>query len=253
MSAADLSYKRTAQAVSGDGGTAIDVDEFVSKCISFMRQGEVDGSTQLSSSQRRRRRASGRYNDAAGDGEDEDDEEDILNWDWLGRKACFHNNLRPAVSGFLLGPLSVQKKVRQTQRRARQERMDPSQVARPQDLNNEDLESQKTSFNLTSICTEIKETLGIILERSEQLVERELSQMDEVTDEIAADVMDKYCISDNGGVPLFRFCINPRSFGQTVENLFYISFLIRDGSVGVALDSNDLPTLRKCILLPVYF
>lgn len=28
---------------------------------------------------------------------------------------------------------------------------------------------------------------------------------------------------------LFRFIVNPGDFGQTVENLFYISFLIREG------------------------
>ena len=31
---------------------------------------------------------------------------------------------------------------------------------------------------------------------------------------------------------------------QTVENLFYVSFLIRDGRAGILQDSNGLPTLR---------
>ena len=57
--------------------------------------------------------------------------------------------------------------------------------------------------------------------------------------------MDKYGMSDDGGVQFFRFVVNPKSFGQTVENLFYTSFLIRDGSVAISKDSNMLPTLRK--------
>ena len=49
----------------------------------------------------------------------------------------------------------------------------------------------------------------------------------------------------DGGVQLYPFIINPKSFGQTVENLFYVSFLIRDGSAGVQMDDNGLPTLRE--------
>lgn len=36
---------------------------------------------------------------------------------------------------------------------------------------------------------------------------------------------------------LFRFIINPNDFGQSVENMFYLSFLIRDGKC--ALDFED--------------
>ncbi|OAX83486.1 hypothetical protein ACJ72_02156 [Emergomyces africanus] len=240
VSAADLSYRRTAQAVLGDGESGLDVDEFVSKCISFMRQGPRGEEPSLSSTQRRRRRVTG--NDPTG--EESDEEGDPLNWDWLGRKACFPNNLRPALSGFLLGPLSVQKRFRQqSQRRARQERVDASQLDRPNELKAADIEKQETS-NLTAMCTDIRELLVKTQTHSEELVNEELSQMgSDVSEDMVKEVMSKHAISDDGGVPLFRFCINPKSFGQTVENLFYISFLVRDGSVGISLDSNELPTL----------
>ncbi|PGH03123.1 hypothetical protein AJ79_07450 [Helicocarpus griseus UAMH5409] len=241
VSACDLSYKRTARAVLGDSETGIDVDEFVSKCISYMRQGPRGEEPSYSSTQRRRRRVTG--NDPAD--EDSDEEGDALNWDWLGRKACFPNNLRPALSGFLLGPLSVQKRFRQqTQRRARQERMDPSQAKRPNELQETDLDKQETS-NLTAMCTDIRELLVKTQTEGEELVNNELSQMgDDVSEDVTKRVMRKHNIADDGGVPLFQFCINPRSFGQTVENLFYVSFLVRDGSLGISMDSNDLPTLQ---------
>jgi hypothetical protein len=46
-------------------------------------------------------------------------------------------------------------------------------------------------------------------------------------------------------INFFEFIINPESFGQTVENLFYLSFLIRDGKVNID-DESGQPILSKC-------
>jgi hypothetical protein len=52
-------------------------------------------------------------------------------------------------------------------------------------------------------------------------------------------------ITATGGPSLFEYVINPDSFGQTVENLFYVSFLIKEGSIGITADDDGLPTLSK--------
>lgn len=204
-----------------------------------MRRGPEDPSATLpSSTQRRRPRQS-----QADAGDSEDEEGDAMNWDWLGRAACVHN-ARPSVSGFLLGPLSVQKRTRQQIQRTARERIDPSQTVKPHELQEKDLDRQE-SFNLTGICANINQLLATTQKEVTNTVDRILSDLEEdPSEEMIHEVMDKYDIADDGGIPLFRFCINPKSFGQSVENMFYVSFLVRDGTVGISLDSRELPTLR---------
>jgi len=42
-----------------------------------------------------------------------------------------------------------------------------------------------------------------------------------------------------GEVNLFKFIINPDDYAQSVENLFYLSFLIRDGSCSLDVESGE--------------
>lgn len=240
VEAADLSFRKINNLTLGDGSTGVDVDDFVTKCIGFMKRGdELDQrnaheppSTQT---QRRRRRQ--------GDDLEDGDEGDTMNWEYLGRNACFLYNSRPCLTGFLLGPLSVQKKVRQqTQRKAR-EAPQATQALRPVELNDEDLEKQE-SASLTVICTEIARLLETAIARGEKAVEKEFEEAgDDMTDDEAAAMLRRYNMADNGCLPLFNFCVNPKSFGQTVENMFYVSFLIKEGKVGLDFDSHGLPTL----------
>ena len=43
-------------------------------------------------------------------------------------------------------------------------------------------------------------------------------------------------IKTTGRIPLYLVVINPHSFGQTVENLFYTSFLIKRGLISMTVD-----------------
>ena len=243
VSTADLSAKRTTQLNLGDATTGIDVDDFVGKCITFMRRGPSDGGE---GSKARRRRGQD-DSDEDTDAREGYDEGDAFDWEWLGRQACFPNNVRPPVPGFLLGPLSVQKRARKaTQRRERLQKRDPKDAVRPEELKAQDLEKADNS-NLTTLCTNIRELLVHTMVTGGEKVEKEVMSMpgDDISDEEIRAVMLKHDIADDNGVPLFRFVVNPKSFGQTVENLFYVSFLIKDGSAGFGSDANMLPTLRK--------
>ena len=250
VSAADLGVRRSRQLKIGETSHGIDVKEFISKCISFMRKGPSDGEAAISgaSTQRRPRRRD-ESDDEGGPGAD-DDEGDAFNWEWLGRKACFPHNLRPPVSGFLLGPLSVQKKVRkQTQRTQRLQRQDPRDAVRPEELKHKDLEVAENS-NLMTLCKNIKELLLRTQQEGEAKIKAATGEA--MTEYEWLKLLAKLNITEDGGVCLFRFVINPKSFGQSVENLFYLSFLIRDGEAGVDEDRYKLPSLRKSLLLSTF-
>ena len=57
-------------------------------------------------------------------------------------------------------------------------------------------------------------------------------------------------LEDQGeSINMFKFIINPDDFAQSVENLFHLSFLIRDGTCAMELDEESqepmICTLRK--------
>lgn len=243
VNVSDLAYKKSAQLVLGDTSTGLDVDEFVSKCISFMRKDGPDtNSTRVPTSTQPRRR---RHRDE--DEDDDDNDGEVLDWARLGARACFPNNLRPPVPAFLLGPLSVQKRARtQTQRKARQQK-DTTREVRPEALTKDDLEQNETN-TLTVICSKIREKLVTHLRNAEASLQA-MGDLDQ--DELRAQ-MKQYRITPDGGANLFDFVVNPHSFGQTVENIFYVSFLIKEGVIGLSVDPDGMPTLRMSLPFTQY-
>ncbi|RUS18757.1 hypothetical protein BC937DRAFT_88381 [Endogone sp. FLAS-F59071] len=173
---ADLSTQRARNLKLNS--TSFDMDEYVSKLVSFMGGRRYDG------------------ND--------------LDWQKMGRVAVKYSSKVPTMD-FMLGPLSIEQKARKTHRVTRLEK-NRADLVQPQQLKESDMvhNSNQTTDNVTTIE-------GILMER--------------------------------GPIGFFEFITNPESFSQTVENIFYLSFLIRDGRAKLEdvdgqlmLDYHDPPT-----------
>lgn len=203
--AADFSLKKTVALCSGDTAQGVDIDEFLTKVKQYMRLGAV-GDDAPSNTQRRRRR---------GEDDDEEDDGDSWNWGYFGRHACVKHISRPSVPGFLLGPLSVEKRARRPIVRQERLKHNTMKEVRPEVLQSGDIEKNENA-NLTTLCTQILGQLKAVQLRAMKSVEDRTT--DDITDEQAEELMDKYGVSMEGGIALFKFVINPFSFGQTVES-----------------------------------
>ena len=130
-----------------------------------------------------------------------------MNWAKLGRVAKgLTRNVN--VCGFMLGPLSIERKERKaTQRASSSVALKSMPTIRPTELRSEDINQQENTT-----------TANVMM-------------------------VYKYC-QKHAPIQMFKFFINPEHFGQTVENLFYLSFLVRDGLVRVLDDEQGLPILH---------
>lgn len=52
-----------------------------------------------------------------------------------------------------------------------------------------------------------------------------------------------YKQTGSNSVDYYKFVLNPESFGETVENMFYVSFLMKDGQVRLNIDTHGTPSI----------
>ncbi|CAE6461321.1 unnamed protein product [Rhizoctonia solani] len=145
---------------------------------------------------------------------EQDDEEDLdgpqwLAWGKLTSKVMARSRAAPAMD-FMLGPLSVEQKKRQATQRAKLDKNKKEEV-KPEEASMLAAEDLKRSENETS------ENIKLVYRRLEE------------------------CQRIN----FFKFVINPTSFGQSVENMFYVSFMIRDAKIAFEVTDGE-PFIYAC-------
>lgn len=247
VSAADLSLKKVEKLTLGNSQLGVDVDHFIAKCMSFMRSAPGGSQSQRPAG------TQGRSGRRGTQWENEDEDGDMLDWARLGTEACIPYCDRPPTIGFLLGPLSAAPRVKRTvTRRAPNQNRDLVET-RPEVLKADDIKKDENA-NLTVLCHKINMRMREVKETLMDKAEAEANTFgDNASEEDVKRILVKNGIDEEGNLNLFRFVVNPKSFGQTVENLFYVSFLIRDGTVGILMNEDGLPYLRRSpqrVILP---
>ncbi|TFK94530.1 hypothetical protein K466DRAFT_509497 [Polyporus arcularius HHB13444] len=151
-----------------------------------------------------------------GDNEEEEDTSEYdaggapLDWERIGRRALAKSKRVP-VMDFMLGPLSIEQKKRNIGKRARLEK-NKDDMKKPQEIREEDIT------------------------RSENETTKNVATLERILNDL-----------DGEAVNIFKFIINPHDFPQSVENLFYLSFLIRDGKCAFQIEEETgEPTIMLC-------
>lgn len=239
----EMAYRRSVKVTAGSAVNGVDVDEFVSKCITYMKHGR--GITD----DRRRSRGSGRAVTAIVAENDEDevgDSGDMLDWAHFGKFAAIPHIRRPAVPNHLLGPLSVERKIRKVAKRTAPLRVANLHEVRPEVLDPmamRNAEKNDLSAMCARILRQLEQAQGSAQDQLEQAVNTELPPELREDPDTLRTYYSRFSVRDTGGIDLLRFAVNPQSFAQTVENLFYISFLIRDAKVALEYDDDGLPSI----------
>ncbi|KAG0142243.1 hypothetical protein CROQUDRAFT_673659 [Cronartium quercuum f. sp. fusiforme G11] len=138
--------------------------------------------------------------------EDEDRAMEFINWEKAGQRAMRYSRRAPTMD-LMYGPLSIEQKQRKASNRTKVEK-DESQRRAPTNMTTDQFKEGDTN-DVTKMIPKIR---GVLLE---------------ATQNGAADLN------------LFEFFINPNSYSQTVENLFFLSFLVKDGHAGIETEDEE--------------
>ncbi|XP_049740175.1 EP300-interacting inhibitor of differentiation 3 [Elephas maximus indicus] len=133
-------------------------------------------------------------------------------WETLQRKAASWT-LRAETFHFMLGSFNSEPSVPRPRQRRRRVRSVEEKSAMPKKLKRMDLNNNQ--------------------ETTEREVERILGLL-----------QTYFRMHPNSSVSYFEFVVDPHSFARTVENIFYVSFIIRDGYARISLDQDRLPVLQ---------
>lgn len=138
------------------------------------------------------------------------DYREFKQFNWFKMGVLFENSAKtPRTVDHMLGPLSLSKKVR------------------------------------ASVARRARETVGAAI-TAEKVTQDSLSNPQEITTPEHVRRCFKILFKKKryDRINLFKFVLDPDSFAKSVENLFYASFLIKDGRIVMEEDADGFPCVR---------
>lgn len=165
-----------------------------------------------------------------------------FDWRLLGAEAgaCF--NAVPANVAFLNGPLTDgQDELHVRQRAVRQKRMrndaDDAEEEKPEDVKGH---THRSEDNLSAVQENIQavgDALNAKVDRSYRARKAQLAEAYGGHEHIPEKALKR--LKKNPDQCAVELLFNPKSFTQTVENLFHYSFLVKKGTAALAVRDGD--------------
>ncbi len=109
-----------------------------------------------------------------------------------------------------------------------------------------DLEVKKRAVNPNQSTRAAREPVAPIVKPTVVDLASKGNDSEELSKETSENVMKVFAaLSQIGSFPFYHFITDPQSLSQTIENLFYVSFLIRDNRARIfvpelAAETNEL-------------
>ncbi|KAL8279175.1 hypothetical protein RQP46_008431 [Phenoliferia psychrophenolica] len=133
-----------------------------------------------------------------------DDGELNARWTKVGRVLAKESRRVPALD-HMYGPLAIQVKEKKAKQARQNYKVDEKHRVQGESLQADDIHKDPL------------ETTKMVAELAKILEER----------------------AGDAGMPYLEFIVNPESFAQTVENMFYFSFLVKEGKAAIELDETE--------------
>ena len=180
------------------------------------------------------------------DGDDEDDDEAVaggeFDWEELGTKVA-HLFGSVAATDFLCGPVGkvpVARKERKKKGEGEDVAEEEGGVTKHSDVQQGDAKEAKKEQTQVRIAGQfdlLKKSVGSSSSSSSR------SRSSRGGDDEDEDDEDDEEKGEKKEVDFFNFLVDPTSFTQTVENVFDLSFLVKQGKAALRLDGRGLPVL----------